>query len=191
LIPLVAWLVFLMSARMNYGFRHFLPAYVFILMWAGRAVAEAGWVVKALAWAGAAAGAVHGVWFHPDYLSYVNFPRERVWMQMTDSNLDWDQATRQIPRWLADHPHPQQQVHVALRSGQGGHAGSYYLGDHVHIVERGKPPPQTGILIISPVWVTGVYDDGNNPYEFLRELEPIDVIGHALLVYDLDARPKR
>ena len=47
------------------------------------------------------------------------------------------------------------------------------------------------MLIISPIWVTGVYDDWNNPYEFLHDMEPIDVIGHALLVYDLDAKGKR
>jgi hypothetical protein len=187
LIPLLAWVAMLMFARLNYGFRHFLPAYIFLLMWAGRAASDAGKVACVVAWIGVAASAIHSLAFHPNEISYVNFPRERVWTQMTDSNLDWDHATRLVPRWLDDHPQPNRTVHVHPRLGRAGYAGRYYLGDRVHFVDRGKPPPTDGILIISPVWVVGVYDEpGKNPYAFLKDVEPIDMIGGALLVYDLD-----
>ena len=188
LVPLLAWLVLLLPSGLNYSFRHFMPAYVFMLMWCGRALMRGGAALTALAWTGVAAAALHGLWFHPDYLSYVNFPREQIWMQMTDGNLDWDTATRQIGPWLDEHPQPGRTVHVAPRGGRIGYAGPYFLGDRVRFVERGKPPPTDGILIISPVWVCGVYDEpGKNPYAFLLEHRPIDMVGHSMLVYDLDA----
>ncbi|MEA2708298.1 MAG: hypothetical protein QOF78_899 [Phycisphaerales bacterium] len=194
LIPLVAWVAFFTWARMNYGFRHFLPTYVFVLMWAGRCVADAGaggrWM-KYGAWVGVIAAAAHAASFHPDYLSYVNFPRDRVWMQMTDSNIDWGQSMRQVARWLEAHPPPPgRTVHVVTRTTWAGYDGRYHLGDRVHFVERGKPVPRTGILIISPVWVCGVYDIENfKPYEFLQTRTPIDMIGECTLVYDLDENP--
>jgi hypothetical protein len=188
LVPLIVWLVMLLTARMNTGFRHFLPAYLFMLMWAGRCVVDASKPVALAAWMGVASAAVHAASFHPDYLAYINFPRERIWMQVTDSNLDWRQSIRQIGPWLDANPPGKRTVYVAPHGGRGGHVGMYYLGDRVQFVERGKPPPTGGILIISPVWVCGVYDDpGGNPYEFLQSHRPIDMVGHAMLVYDLDA----
>ena len=191
LIPLLAWLIFLMMARMNTGFRHFLPAYVFILMWAGGAVARLGRFGMAVAWVCIAAAFAHVLSFHPDYLSYVNFPRHQVWMQITDSNLDWNQSMRQIRPWIDRHPDlaNDKRIYVAPRLGQASYVGHYWLADNrVTFLDRGKPPPQGGILIISPVWVCGVYDDpGENQYEFLQRKTPIDVIGHSQLVYDLDA----
>jgi hypothetical protein len=196
-IPLLAFVAFFTLARMNYGFRHFLPAYVFMLMWAGRCVAAAvttrqRWIA-AVAWLGLAVAAVHSIAFHPNYLSYVNFPRERVWMQMTDSNIDWGQSMRQIARWLDAHPPPARAaragrtVHVVTRTTWAGYDGRYHLGDRVHFIERGKPPPKGGILIISPIWVCGVYDIENiKTWEFLQSHKPIDMIGGCTLVYDLD-----
>jgi hypothetical protein len=178
-----------MFAKLNYGFRHFLPAYIFLLMWCGRAISNPSRAMTVIAVACAFATALHATSFHPDYLSYVNFPRDKVWMQMTDSNLDWDQATRQIGPWLDRHPQRDRIIHVVPRSGRAGYVGPYYLGDRVHFVDRGKPPPTDGILIISPVWVSGVYDlPDQNPYQFLQSREPIDTIGHALLVYDLERK---
>jgi hypothetical protein len=44
--------------------------------------------------------------------------------------------------------------------------------------------PNGGLLIISPVWVAGAYGQGQ--YAFLRDRTPDAVIGHSMLVYDLD-----
>jgi len=200
-IPLLAFVAFFTFARINYGFRHFLPAYVFMLMWCGRCLAPpagaAGaaaikqrWIAL-LAWAGVAAAAVHSVWWHPNYLSYVNFPRDEIWMQMTDSNIDYGQSMKQIARWLDAHPQPPgRAVHVVTRTMYIGYDGPYYLRDRVHFVERGKAAPTDGLLIISPIWVCGVYDiDYFRPYDFLRAREPVAMIGECTLVYDLDAKP--
>jgi hypothetical protein len=131
--------------------------------------------------------------FTPDYLSYINFPRRDIWMQITDSNLDWGQGLKQANRWVLSHPQPPgKRVYVLTRNGRPMYDGFWYLDHRVRFLERGQPPPEHGILIISPVWVCGVYDEpGENPYAFLQRMTPSDVIGHAMPVYDLDARDAR
>ncbi|MEO6437486.1 MAG: hypothetical protein ABIP55_17210 [Tepidisphaeraceae bacterium] len=190
LIPLLGWLLMLLAARMNTGFRHFLPAYVFMLMWAGRCLVDAARPIALAAWAGALAAIGHAVSFHPNTLAYVNFPRQRVWMQITDSNLDWGQSIRQIGPWLDARPDEKRNVYVVPRGARAGHVGPYYLGgrERVKFLDRGKPLPAEGLLVISPVWVTGVYDEpGENPYAFLQSMTPVDTVGRSMLVYDLGA----
>jgi len=108
---------------------------------------------------------------------------------MTDSNLDWNQCLRQIPAWLDDHAMlvRDRPVYIHPRAARADYVGAYYLNGRVRFVDRGKPPPTHGILIISPVWVAGVYDPpGENPYAFLQSAKPLGTIGGSLLVYDLD-----
>jgi hypothetical protein len=58
----------------------------------------------------------------------------------------------------------------------------------------GSPPPlidlhhqpTTGLLIISPAFVTGQYLPPGEDFSALRRFRPTDVIGHSMLVYDLD-----
>ncbi len=184
LIPLAAFVLFLLCTRMNYGFRHFLPAYIFILMGLGRAVARVGRGLAIAAWIGVAIAAAHSFSFHPDYLSYVNWPRHRIDLQITDSNLDWNQALRQILPWLRQR-HVSQPVYVMSRLGKEGVNGAWWLDDRLRFIQRGKPLPDSGLLVISPVWVCGVYDFGQNPYLILQHVEPVGWVGHAMPVFDL------
>ena len=61
----------------------------------------------------------------------------------------------------------------------------YYLGDRVVLFGDDDPPPTTGLLIISPVYEAGPYGPPD-AYAALQPFEPDAVIGHGLLVYDLD-----
>jgi hypothetical protein len=65
----------------------------------------------------------------------------------------------------------------------------YYLGDRVRWAGDEQLPPTSGLLILSPIRLIGLYE-GRDRFAHLRDVEPIDVIGHALLVYDLDALKK-
>jgi hypothetical protein len=160
-------------------------------MWCGRCLATNTRWVAVIAWIGVAAAAVHSIAWHPNYLSYVNVARDEIWMQMTDSNIDYGQSMKQIARWLDAHPQPRgRDVHVVTRTMYIGYDGHYHLGDRVRFLERGKSAPTHGLLIISPIWVCGVYDiDQWRPYEFLRSRRPVAMIGECTLVYDLDEEP--
>jgi hypothetical protein len=61
----------------------------------------------------------------------------------------------------------------------------YYLGNRVVRYADDDLPPRSGLLIVSPVYEAGLYG-APGAYTALQPLEPEAVIGHSLLVYDLD-----
>jgi len=182
LVPLAALIVFLLLVPVNVGFRHALPAYFFAILLATRAVASAP-RIGAFAWLFVAAAGTHALTFHPDYLSYVNFSREKVARDIGDSNLDWGQATKQIARWLDDRRLPPGKHVWLIYHPERKDTLRHYIGDRATSLDLTDPRPTSGILIISPMQETG------DPVveKRLRALVPDAVIGHAALVYDLDA----
>jgi hypothetical protein len=104
-VPMLAWTAIAIASTINIGFRHFLPAYVFMLMLASRSVATTPNRAQAIvAWLGLAAAALHAASYHPDYLSYINFPRDKPHLAISDSNVDRCQSIKQIEGWLSEHP---------------------------------------------------------------------------------------
>jgi hypothetical protein len=191
LIPLAVWAAFLMNNPINIGFRHFLPAYALLLMLAGRSVAGAGRLGAAAAWSAVAAAGLHAASYHPDYLSYVNFPRRKPHLSISDSNLDWGQGLKQVRDWLDAHPQRGRTVWL-FYFGDPGPAWDfpsvrYYLGDRVAL-NPPEPLPTRGLLILSPVFEAAAYNASKTRvfYDTLAPLEPDAIIGHSLLVYDLD-----
>jgi len=207
LVPWVAWTGLALQSRVNIGLRHFLPAYLFMLLLgvrslarrdgAGgepRAVGDRGnddaappaWA-RTVAWGGLVATALHALSYHPDYLSYLNLPRDRPWMAISDSNLDWGQGLKQARDWLQrNRVPPDRPVHLLyFGDDPSGRRIRHYLGDGVTFALRPGPLPSRGLVIASPVWVAGPYDPGG-AYAPLRGRRPVAIIGHSLLVYDLD-----
>jgi hypothetical protein len=188
-IPMLALALLIVLSGINIGFRHALPCYAFALVLAARCAADGspGWM-RCAAWSGAALAGLHALSYHPDYLSYFNGLSRKPYLVINDSNVDWGQAARQTSRWLDQNPRPGRVVYYDDFHEYSGAMVRRYLGDRVRHVPRRTPLPDGGILIISQVWVAGLY--GREPETaHLRELQPIDVIGHCMNVYDLDARP--
>ena len=196
LIPVLAWTAFISLQHINIGFRHILPAYIPLLMLACRCLTPATSgghrVVSVLAWVAIGATAVEVHLWHPDYLSYVNQPRDRAVYAISDSNLDWGQSLKEVRTWLDAHPHPDRPVYIAYFGSPEGWSVRHYLGDRVIELPRhgGGLLPSAGLLIISPVALVGDYDRDDR-YQELREadragrIRPIAVIGHTMRVYDL------
>jgi hypothetical protein len=182
LIPAAVALAFVMASHLSIGFRHALPAYLFLIMLASRAATAAGSAVAA--WLATAAAALHAASYHPDYLCYINCPRADVALHISDSNLDWAQSFKQVRRWLDAHPQSRA-VHVAVFADSVARTPRYYLGPDVDVIAWGEPAPNSGLLIVSPVLLAGPYDHGA-AFGFLARAKPIDVIGHCMRVYDLD-----
>jgi hypothetical protein len=203
LIPALAWTAFISLQPINIGFRHFLPAYVPMLMLACRWVADTpssvtrSRVLSAVAWLAVIATAIEVHTWHPDYLSYVNRPREGVQYAISDSNLDWGQSLKEVRDWLETHPHPGQRVYVAYFGSPEGWSVRHYLGDRATELPRHGPGdlPRRGLLVISPVALVGDYDPADR-YRALREADqagrtkPLAIIGHTMRVYDLATLPR-
>jgi hypothetical protein len=183
-LPLVAWSLFMMNAKVNIGFRHFLPAYLFALLAATRALALPGVRWAAPAWCALAALGVHAASFHPDYLSYINYPRHKPYLAISDSNVDWGQGLKQARDWLDAHPQPGRPVWLSY-FGPGTRDIRYYVGDRAIRHGTHDALPAQGLLIVSPVHEAGTYNPAPE-YALLRAREPDAVIGACWLVYDLD-----
>jgi hypothetical protein len=184
LLPMSACILLALSSRINIGFRHFLPAYAFMIMLASRALGRSGRIRACLCWIGVAAAAVHSLSYHPDYLSYINSPQHRPYLTFSDSNVDWGQALKQVGAWLDRHATHSKKP-ALFYFGKDNGSVRYYLSDRVVQVDELSPPLKAGLLLISPMCLVNDFDHGN-PYAALREREPDDVIGHSILVFDLD-----
>jgi hypothetical protein len=195
LLAIGVFTLFFMMQKYNAGYRHFLPVLVLLIVLSGRVLqwpGGGGWWGRAVRM-GAAALVVlaveHVLTFHPDYLSYVNYPYRKPQALVTDSNLDWGQGVKQVGRWLQEN---------TLDDGRPVHFAWFFIrrnpeplwdqwiGQRAVRVWQDDPIPQTGLLILSATIESGVYDERGR-YGFLRDAEPIAVIGHANWVYDLDA----
>jgi hypothetical protein len=184
IVPMLAWTLFALSSRVNLGFRHFLPAYAFMLLFSSRCVAGEMRAWSALAWAGVAAAGIHGISYHPDYLCYINAPWTKPYLAISDCNVDWGQALKQVSAWLDDHPQGKRKVSLFYFGNEEGSV-EYYLNDWVVSLDQYAPRPTDGLLLISPVRLAGAYELGD-PYAALRSYEADAVIGNSILVFDLD-----
>ena len=133
-----------------------------------------------VAFVAAAVSAVHVTLWHPNYIPYINWPREKPYLAISDSNLDWGQSARQVGAWLREHrdelPPP------IYYSGFGPHKPvQRYVKD---VILLGNELPAQGTLIISPVHVAGQYRNTDR-FAPLRAAEPEAVIGQNMLVFDL------
>jgi hypothetical protein len=197
-----AWTVFLIKSRVNIGFRHFLPAYAFLLLlsvrWlAPRPNAAVPRTKLWLAWGAIAVTAIHGALWHPDYISYLNAPRSAdhpAYLAISDSNVDWGQGLKEVRRWLDS------------KGGDGASAQAAdpvylmpflalqpdpallttYIGGRATVLRQDVTKlPEQGTLLVSPIQLTGQY--GASPaVRALSRLRPDGQIGHgAVLIYDL------
>jgi hypothetical protein len=182
-VPMLAWTLFALSSKINLGFRHFLPAYAFMLMLASRAVVGRGRRWSALAWAGVAAAAIHALAYHPDYLCYINSPRTKPYLAISDCSVDWGQALKEVRTWLDAHS-PKEKTVSLFYFGNDEGAVKYYLNDRVVELHQYSPRPTEGLLLISVVRLAGAYEIGD-PYAALRSHEPDAVIGESIFVFDL------
>jgi hypothetical protein len=174
----------MLITKVNIGFRHFLPPYAFMLMLGSRCLVNASRAWSVLAWSAIATVGIHALSYHPDYLCYINSPRSKPYLAISDSNVDWGQALKQINIWLDAHPQKARPVALHYFGSEDG-CVNYYLNDRVVPIDLHSARPTNGLLLISPVCVAGVYDN-SDLYAALRSREPDDVIGNSILVFDLD-----
>ena len=184
-LPLIGYTVFLMCQNINIGWRHFLPSYAFMLLMSSRCM-MASLVWKIVAWVAVGIATLDIARWHPDYICYINLPRHDVYRAISDSNIDWGQGLKQANDWLDANPAFIAGRPVYIRaSAVSNRAVRHYLGRRVTQLHVGDVSPRHGVLILSPVSLSGI-SESEDDYAFLRGIEPHAVIGHSLRVYDLD-----
>jgi hypothetical protein len=131
----------------------------------------------------------------PDYLAFFNVASggERGGLHLlSDSNLDWGQDLPQLAAWQAAHPDRKlylsyfgtvDPAHYGIR--YTNLPGGYALG----------PPPaeprEPGVIAISATNLQGVFSqDVREYYEQLRGVEPFDVLGGTIYLYEWPLKRK-
>lgn len=184
-VPAAVLGTYIMWSGVSIGFRHFLACYQFLLALGAQAAANSSRLVRVVVWTCLALGGLHGLSYHPDYISYVNFPRDRPYLDISESNIDWGQSLPQLRRWIDTRS---TKASTITLSYFGSDSVEAQLGDRVTLRTPREGPPCTGLYVVSPFFVVGK-DTWIHPraFEPLRLARPIDIIGHNLLVFDMDA----
>ena len=187
IIPIAGYVAFCIASTVAIGFRHALPLEILCFIGIGRIMQRAV-IVRRAAWVITAITLINIALWHPNYLSFINAPRERVWMQISDSNLDWGQGLKQVRNWIESKRASRDNRSVSLiYFGSPDVLNGYRglpdeLNDDVHI---GLPDSMSGWLITTPIAVSRQYADPVLPVGF-QSLKPTEMIGDSLLVFDLD-----
>lgn len=188
LVPMALLMFLITKGGINIGFRHAIPAYALLLLLCTRSLlVDTKWL-RVTIYSLIGITLLDSARYFPNLISYINFPREKVWMDVNDSNLDWGQGLKQIRKWVEENqkPYGLRGIHVRYFGLDYSPNVEYYLrGTTAKRVPRNQGPPDRGILIISPVYVAGMFEK-DGLYDFLRTEEPIAIIGDANLVFDLD-----
>ena len=92
--------------------------------------------------------------------------------------------------WILEHPGREVSVRDFTRAGPLLFNVNQRLEDVATIAWDPYNRPTSGIFIISPVPLVGVYEY-MDPYAALRKYKPIAILGHCMRVYDLDKLRKK
>ncbi len=171
----------------NLGLRRILPAFPFLLLFAGYAVREAdsrmmqGVVATLLVWA-----VVAGVSVYPNHLAFFNIvaggPDQAPYL-LDDSNIDWGQDLPALAAWKATRPADEE-----LRLLYHGNADPEAYGVRAADVLVGDMlEPRPGIYAVSVTKLTGfrkLMAHGVPGVDWLTEFEPIERIGHSIYIYE-------
>lgn len=192
LLPLAVYLLLTLTRGAQIGHRHLLPIYPFLFVIAAAAAAgpldrpRRGLLAVLLAW-----NALGTLRVHPHYLAYFNElgggPRNGYRL-LVDSSLDWGQDLKGLRAWLLARGDP------PLKLSYFGTADPEYHRLPVELLPGYLVPAprrvvwevRPGDLVaVSATNLACVYlDRGAWPLmERLRHLEPLDHVGHSILIY--------
>jgi 4-amino-4-deoxy-L-arabinose transferase-like glycosyltransferase len=155
---------------LNIGYRFMLPNHPFLYLVIGGGVA--GWLGKRATgyWRTALVGGL-AVWLVMGTLSV--FPFEIAYFNelvggtrggyryLSDSNVDWNQSREVLEKYLSAHP------------------------DVIGTVPKATLFPSAGRYIIRGSYLQGIGFSDPYAYEWFKQQEPVEIIAHNLLVYDV------
>jgi len=170
-----------MASNMNFGDRHVLPLYPFLLL-----LAAAMWkwasqkrllvlVVAALVTLQAA----DGLRYAPDYLSYFNplVRSESAWQLLPDSNIDWGQGLIALQEY--ERTHPGEQVYLAYLGSV--HPSTYGL--RAQRFRDGERP--TGTVVVSAAMLNGCLLDRHDAFRWVLQYPRKAILNHTLHVFEV------
>jgi hypothetical protein len=203
LIPALGYFAFTLTSNINLGYRFLLPVLPFFYVFIGYALAPV-WrgayrqyaVTGTLGLLGLLA--LGNLTIYPHYLAYFNLIAggpQHGWRYLVDSNIDWGQDLARLPQWMAENG----AGHVWLSyfgEGRPDYYGINYTGLDSFPPRLMNPQarpfyphdPAPGIYAISVTNLQGVHFANHDQFAWFREREPLDELGHSILLYEVPAR---
>ena len=197
--PVIIYGGMAMASNFNLGIRHVLPLLPFLHIAVGMLIVRLLWrwgpLGAVLAGGLGMALAVESCSAWPNYIAFFNAPsggwRSGVF-KLSDSNLDWGQDLRSLGDWHKAHPDK-----IIYLCYFGTADPSYYgiqrvdmPGGYILAPQLGMPNAP-GIIAISVTNIQGTYmnDSLRQLYSALQKLEPREILGGTIYLYDWPLKP--
>lgn len=194
LVPAVVLVAIASVTRMQIGIRYILPAFPFLMLFAGQSVQlvqQKRRAIRIIFATGVAVAAALSLRHHPHHLGYFNELAggpEQAWLRLCDSNLDWGQDLRKLKEFLD----AEQIDDVGL-----AYFGTFppaEIGIRYHLPPGRGTHPDTGWHAVSVNFLAGRphsvrLPDGSTrdidilEYTYFRVFEPVARIGQSINVY--------
>lgn len=175
------YLALAMASNMNFGDRHVLPLYPFLLLLAGgvwqwaRRKRKYAILVAALV----ALSAADGLRYAPDYLSYFNplVRSETSWQLLADSNVDWGQGLIALRDY--ERTHPDETIHLA-------YLGSTHPSVYGLRARRFEPHERpSGTVVVSVNMLNGYWIKDHDAYRWVLQYPRKAILNHTLHVFEV------
>jgi hypothetical protein len=202
LIPPLGYFAFTLTSNINLGYRFLLPLLPFFYVFIAYALApllRGAYRHYAVPGAVGLLGllALSNLTIYPHYLAYFNpiaGGPQNGWHYLVDSNIDWGQDLASLPQWMAENG----AGHVWLSyfgEGRPEYYGINYTGLDSFPPRLMNPQarpffphdPAPGIYAISVTNLQGVHFANHDQFAWFREREPLDHLGHSILLYEVPA----
>lgn len=191
LIPILVYMGWAMTARINIGLRHVLPIYPFVILSAGAAMHAFASRWRHLVPVAGVLMALEAATVYPHTLAFFNQAAggpARGSEYLTDSNLDWGQDLKGLKRWMTEHDIP------FINLAYFGVADPRYYGIECQLLpgapgwvpfEAVGPPKLPGYVAVSATFLRGYgeTESQRRTYAGLVDMQPVATIGHSIFVY--------
>lgn len=194
LVPIIVFIAFAMSTKINLGIRYLLPIFPLFYV-AVSFIAEQVNLndMKLLLKKKVNFNAVFSVMFvvllvwyvgsslrtYPYYLTYFNSlvggPKNGM-RYITDSNLDWGQDMKRLAKYVEKHKIDK----IRVDYFGGADYPEYYLKDK-YISWNENRTPETGYYAISVTYFQQARAQGK--YDWLKDKKPLTTIGYSILIF--------
>lgn len=198
LAPPIGYFLASLTSKTQIGYRHILPVYPFLCLWAGLGAARL-WNIGGK---GRAVLAAAGLWLvigvgrsSPYSLAYFNelVPAGRAHEWLADSNLDWGQDLPALARELSARGGPAVVLSYFGSADPAAYGIRFVpLGIISNVSRPGDASLPSGVpvlLAVSATNLVGVYFKDHGLFSWLRERTPVADCGGSIFLYDLSADP--
>ena len=189
-VGLAAFVAALMASSLVIGFRYALPALPLLCVLVAAGVVHLwrergrGWHIGLGALMLAYIASSASAWPHfLGYTSEYGSGRDGGHELLADSSLDWGQGLLALRDYMRDNGIDRVYLSYFGSAVPAGYGIDYVpLMSYIPLPTVGPPEPAPEYAVISATNLHGVYLQGD-PFARFREIEPVAVLAHSLLVY--------